>query len=229
MKVFPYLFLFQSTLPREERLLCLCRFCNLKLFQSTLPREERQASSASVSPGSNISIHAPTRGATSYGLHFFCASKISIHAPTRGATLDEASAQLNSRFQSTLPREERRQKKICPDFLRYFNPRSHERSDKSTVSNVFNSIKYFNPRSHERSDGLSAKEHRRADQISIHAPTRGATTTWKRQTHAQEFQSTLPREERQPQHTALLLMYNHFNPRSHERSDVAFAGRFPAS
>ena len=129
VKVFPYLFLFQSTLPREERLLCLCRFCNLKLFQSTLPREERQASSASVSPGSNISIHAPTRGATSYGLHFFCASKISIHAPTRGATLDEASAQLNSRFQSTLPREERRQKKICPDFLRYFNPRSHERSD----------------------------------------------------------------------------------------------------
>ncbi len=57
--------LFQSTLPREERLCITTSPPRVTLFQSTLPREERQLTDCT----------------------FFCASKISIHAPTRGATL----------------------------------------------------------------------------------------------------------------------------------------------
>ena len=34
--------IFQSTLPREERLLLLCSLSLLDIFQSTLPREERR-------------------------------------------------------------------------------------------------------------------------------------------------------------------------------------------
>ena len=56
-----------------------------------------------------ISIHAPTRGAT---ITTTIASKsflISIHAPTRGATITHRSRRLKKLlFQSTLPREERR-------------------------------------------------------------------------------------------------------------------------
>ena len=122
--------LFQSTLPREERLLQNTFFTLLILFQSTLPREERPI------------CH-------SYNQQTI---KISIHAPTRGATrLTEHGRYFNS----------------------YFNPRSHERSDRS-LANTNNSMSDFNPRSHERSDfqfcfGFWFCE------ISILAPTRGAT------------------------------------------------------
>ena len=78
-----------------------------------------------------------------------------------------------------------------------FNPRSHERSDLCNISLVY-IVEYFNPRSHERSDGQSGHVYQKNHQISIHAPTRGATRTRK------EFR----------------LLVQNFNPRSHERSDV---------
>ena len=100
-----------------------------------------------------ISIHAPTRGATAL-IRAFTAifqhfnprshersdqatnlnsthKEISIHAPTRGAT--EAFNKIdssNAEFQSTLPREERPINGVISGFYRYFNPRSHERSDR---------------------------------------------------------------------------------------------------
>ena len=98
-------------------------------------------------------------------------------------------------FQFTLPREERRQVQAQPLTLQNFNPRSHERSDHITQSFVFRFFN-FNPRSHERSDGIgrrgdhllphfNPRSHERSDmeillnvettEISIHAPTRGAT------------------------------------------------------
>ena len=78
-------------------------------FQSTLPQGERPGSrfyifiySVNFNPRSHkgsdgtdrtgsraisISIHAPTRGATSGGATYTLPSLISIHAPTRGATI----------------------------------------------------------------------------------------------------------------------------------------------
>ena len=78
-----------------------------------------------------------------------------------------------NKFQSTLPREERRKRCRRKFQCNYFNPRSHERSDKKFVPEQLEHI------------------------ISIHAPTRGATT--------------IPSDV-----TGYL---NDFNPRSHERSD----------
>ena len=98
-------------------------------------------------------------------------------------------------FQSTLPREERHKTISSIIESKYFNPRSHERSDRSSFPSSFIScisihaptrgatgidlkstllITYFNPRSHERSDPLLHKRLYSQD-ISIHAPTRGAT------------------------------------------------------
>ena len=101
----------------------------------------------------------------------------------------------------------------------YFNPRSHERSDcYSNISLTFSS--YFNPRSHERSDGQSGHVYQKNHQISIHAPTRGATChISKRGIYYVLFQSTLPREER-PTQPIIPMIHNNFNPRSHERSDT---------
>ena len=143
-----------------------------------------------------ISIHAPTRGATSlkateYKLSIdfnprshersdnyipdeFKSYIISIHAPTRGATNPlSVLCSLAIIFQSTLPREERHFPYSCQYSIYNFNPRSHERSDQGTK--LFKTLLYnFNPRSHERSDG----------------------------------------------HTSISSSCgNYFNPRSHERSD----------
>ena len=56
------------------------------VFQSTLPREERQYSINTIRIICSISIHAPTRGATGFFNKGGLLSWISIHAPTRGAT-----------------------------------------------------------------------------------------------------------------------------------------------
>ena len=78
--------LFQSTLPREERPCNSIRPLCIYEFQSTLPREERQVPESGTWQTSEISIHAPTRGATSTSNKTISSIIISIHAPTRGAT-----------------------------------------------------------------------------------------------------------------------------------------------
>ena len=70
-------------------------------------------------------------------VHFLTSTPISIHAPTRGATGSTTPAAAPSTlFQSTLPREER--PSWCRYFplLRYFNPRSHERSDSNIAQKI---------------------------------------------------------------------------------------------
>ena len=177
--------IFQSTLPREERLLQQYLSHFQLLFQSTLPREERPRALLIYIPDYTISIHAPTRGATKSTALLKLIRKISIHAPTRGATTTNAPSCRIFLFQSTLPREERQIPCWC--YVRrqqYFNPRSHERSDRHT-GNRSKRCKNFNPRSHERSDLLQLKRI-----LSRHA-----------------FQSTLPREERQQYCTKNLFIF----------------------
>ena len=60
--------------------------------------------------GYNISIHAPTRGATIASISAPTALDISIHAPTRGATCSVDLSVVSAVFQSTLPRGERQDK-----------------------------------------------------------------------------------------------------------------------
>ena len=77
----------------------------------------------------NISIHAPARGATQFS-HLFCrALQISIHAPARGATIGKDQNLSEKKFQSTLPRGERREGQLYFIGIYNFNPRSREGSD----------------------------------------------------------------------------------------------------
>ena len=101
--------IFQSTLPQGERQLLVRLYFLLpenfnprshkgsdnllfevisigELFQSTLPQGERRLYCHPRRRSRNISIHAPTRGATRGRGGIAAVHHISIHAPTRGAT-----------------------------------------------------------------------------------------------------------------------------------------------
>ena len=100
---------------------------------------------------------------------------ISIHAPTRGATVVKfghcaALVYFNPRS------HEGSDGGVCSLLVDWldFNPRSHEGSDTAGTLGRYTTAN-FNPRSHEGSDThRSQNRGRRA--ISIHAPTRGATS-----------------------------------------------------
>ena len=84
-----------------------------------------------------ISIHAPTRGATKENNGKRLKDYISIHAPTRGATTYFVARLFPTLFQSTLPREERQTDSQPTAYLQtYFNPRSHERSDSNIAQKI---------------------------------------------------------------------------------------------
>ena len=145
-----------------------------------------------------ISIHAPAKGATLLEKSVFKFFVISIHAPAKGATgIGGVACKRDAKFQSTLPRRERRwfsnmggQEEIfqstlprrerrlpvqkCTSSGNYFNPRSREGSDGVYAFPLF-SICYFNPRSREGSDNPAASMHGGKNKISIHAPAKGAT------------------------------------------------------
>ena len=122
-----------------------------------------------------ISIHAPTRGATKRRELYHEGGRISIHAPTRGATSGIAlKYKLQSIFQSTLPREERRSVRHFGGILSLFQS-TLPREERLYSLQSYRLIRGdFNPRSHERSDTKYDYLHPKTE-ISIHAPTRGAT------------------------------------------------------
>ena len=209
--------LFQSTLPREERPQPPNIANTTIRFQSTLPREERpidikfyvpkidfnprshersDGSQRITRAASNISIHAPTRGATAHqGVDVAEVGDFNPRSHERSDGIPSQEMITGLTFQSTLPREERRDATLLHIPIFYFNPRSHERSD-NPVHTERDQHHDFNPRSHERSDTIDVgpvnasedfnpRSHERSDDIfgdagisgaiSIHAPTRGAT------------------------------------------------------
>ena len=110
---------FQFTHPRGVRPILDCNGDFVYTFQFTHPRGVRRAILPTHYKTSVVSIHAPTRGATSLRLtsqkesmefqfthprgvrHFNCGShntfcKVSIHAPTRGATVLSTLAKIES-------------------------------------------------------------------------------------------------------------------------------------
>ena len=80
---------------------------NEMVFQSTLPRRERLRYNRDKKERMIISIHAPAKGATEMFLQCYDFDGISIHAPAKGATGIEVRTMNFTVFQSTLPRRER--------------------------------------------------------------------------------------------------------------------------
>ncbi len=168
-----------------------------RMFQSTLPRRERRKDGREIEIQNNgfnprshegsdyrpsstrgrrrVSIHAPTKGATGAPCGQATEMEVSIHAPTKGAT------GLYLEFPGAW---------IC------FNPRSHEGSDVESLNFMYGCAMFqstlprrerrppgvfilspngFNPRSHEGSDRFLQPQLQRLQEVSIHAPTKGAT------------------------------------------------------
>ena len=144
----------------------------------------------------DISVHAPTRGATSNSLSFSIFSVFQSTLPREERLLGLNFKEANSIFQSTLPREERRFV-IGVAITHYAFQSTLPREERRYRYADFEQITDFNPRSHERSDPCKRYLYQTDYVISIHAPTRGATLII----------------------IILNLINKHFNPRSHERSD----------
>ena len=165
-------------------------------FQSTLPREERRYTMSTKQKIIIISIHAPTRGAT-FLIH---TSNLSKNFNPRSHERSDEEKTLNitnyTKFQSTLPREERR--KLQPKTAHYI---------------------YFNPRSHERSDAEAIRKMV-INNISIHAPTRGATPFCQSSLILNLYFNPRSHERSDDNPYGLSDDPDNFNPRSHERSDV---------
>ena len=99
------------------------------VFQSTLPREERQIHIQfflSKTPYFNPRSHERSDPVT-----LFCDYQGGFQStlPREERPQDAFSLMPLSRFQSTLPREERQLRVSNLTLAKYFNPRSHERSD----------------------------------------------------------------------------------------------------
>ena len=77
-----------------------------------------------------------------------------------------------------------------------FNPRAREGRDHNVGSSSLHSI-CFNPRAREGRDLRDAGSTGQQE-VSIHAPARGATYQRRRPVHLGEFQSTRPRGARRP-------------------------------
>ena len=165
--------LFQSTLPRGERRHIGVNVLFHDLFQSTLPRGERPRE---IHPHqSEHNFNPRSREGSDIDRNVCrCVYRISIHAPARGATDLGRSTSAG---------------------VMDFNPRSREGSDLEAVLQETASPD-FNPRSREGSD-CSGVKFSRISFISIHAPARGATSSFFIPETGFEFQSTLPRGERQ--------------------------------
>ena len=164
--------LFQSTLPQGERHIPQGILRRTVLFQSTLPQGERQQQDTFVKRQDYFNPRSH-KGSDSNKTHLLNDRIISIHAPTRGATTVEHFVKLSYKFQSTLPQGERHWSRYLSNGDVDFNPRSHKGSDRIISVLVFRS-ENFNPRSHKGSDIVYSSNGGSA-YISIHAPTRGAT------------------------------------------------------
>ena len=194
-----------------------------------------------TAPFMDISIHAPTRGAT--GLHplFISVMRISIHAPTRGATL--GGNMDNMIGQNFNPRSYKRSDHFLPKRLQdiyNFNPRSYKRSDLITNKQAC-AVSDFNPRSYKRSDFITGafshdykdfnpRSYKRSDlsdlppfappDISIHAPTRGATPSVPIDVSICSISIHAPTRGATASTHQIFLLPDYFNPRSYKRSDV---------
>ena len=95
--------MFQSTHPHGVRRHLSISCCISEEFQSTHPHGVRLGSMLIFPKCGNVSIHAPTRGATIVSSKKVFDGYVSIHAPTRGATTAFLCAFKCFMFQSTHP------------------------------------------------------------------------------------------------------------------------------
>ena len=167
-------------------------------FQSTHPRGVRPRWDLLPLRTVEVSIHAPTWGATRELAQLENELKVSIHAPTWGATFRHSRFDVQAQFQSTHPRGVRRGVRAV------------------VVRRVRVSI-------HAPTWGATHLKAGRIVQfgVSIHAPTWGATCTKMADKNKLRFQSTHPRGVR-PKSRSATGTGTSFNPRTHVGCDSLY-------
>ena len=191
---------------------------------------------------SNVSIHAPTRGATSVPCLHQRKVRVSIHAPTRGATSlmispmvngcgfnprahagrdarFSVSSTMNALFQSTRPRGARPSARrsisrhgVC------FNPRAHAGRDayKSATVHTHKRFQSTRPRGARQS---CHRPNMAEASVSIHAPTRGATDMTASTAGANSRFNPRAHAGRDRFPLESLTLQSSFNPRAHAGRD----------
>ena len=211
---------FQSTLPRRERPGCTPRRRAGRAFQSTLPRRERREPRYGCAWADGISIHAPAKGATVFGLLCFSKTFISIHAPAKGATRRGAGQGYNRRISIHAPA------KGATSLCVYINACSvgisiHAPAKGATcmISNFSVSVTIFQstlPRRERRGGGSGPAS---PPAISIHAPAKGATRTNANTAQRKLISIHAPAKGATPRPRRTRRGTQNFNPRSREGSD----------
>ena len=233
---------FQSTLPRRERHTILLSIFPDVYFNPRSREGSDLTGSTLADTTRKISIHAPAKGATS---PVASSSTSSIYFNPRSREGSDICqpylAMFLLTFQSTLPRRERRTDCVIPSatssisihapakgatgwvyehsgWSKHFNPRSREGSDFTIIITIYFFIN-FNPRSREGSDSIY--KILQFFQSDFNPRSReGSDCQENYQNFAKkEFQSTLPRRERQHFPLCPSVHSHYFNPRSREGSD----------
>ena len=174
-----------------------------KLFQSTHPRGVRRKAVLSIYPlinfnprthvGCDLYVRVtntallPFQSTHPRGVRHLkivssaVITNISIHAPTWGATIITLLVRPSIRFQSTHPRGVRHTYNPAADVTTTFQS-THPRGVRLPTRAVLTSLMNFNPRTHVGCDNDWYRDSR-IQQISIHAPTWGATGVVRQVTH----------------------------------------------
>ncbi len=146
------------------------------MFQSTHLHEVRRLAFGAKKIEIHVSIHAPTRGATTPQAH-------------HTNTLLCFNPRTYTRCDLTY---------LCKSYKSCgFNPRTYTRCDLTYLCKSYKSCG-FNPRTYTRCDGINPVDLFNLKHVSIHAPTRGATSSTGNIFSINElFQSTHLHEVRQ--------------------------------
>jgi len=167
----------------------------------------------------NVSIHAPTRGATTMIRCNWQLAPFQSTPPRGGRPMDNIAITTTAEFQSTPPRGGRPFKfcYLC-NYLKSFNPRPHAGGDAIHIVCPTESIVSIHAPT--RGATRDARENNAEQNVSIHAPTRGATSNSSEQMGLMSFQSTPPRGGRRPGSFRLLaqLLFQSTPPRGGRRS-----------
>ena len=212
------------------------------LFQFTPLREGRHIRRVRPKQGHEISIHAPARGATRHRKTTRATKWISIHAPARGATANQKSNGDDKPISIHAPargatgkhrpnsrRAENFNSRPCErgdnfksmltamGYKFQFTPLREGRRNNAAAAGAFNQISIHAP---ARGATNAAKQQQRKQKISIHAPARGATPAGRVLVLILlEFQFT-PLREGRPEHSVpTAVRTSDFNSRPCERGD----------
>ena len=239
---------FQSTRPRGARPLRSAVVNSVLLFQSTRPRGARRTSASmptaqkSFNPRAHagrdlpqrhcrflvafVSIHAPTRGATAVADFCERCVNVSIHAPTRGATRrrsqphDLSSVSIHAPTRGATSNAQR----SC--HWASFNPRAHAGRDTNSPTVIVMHIQFQSTRP-RGARHRAAEAFRPQHQVSIHAPTRGATSTSNGNTFPHPCFNPRAHAGRDSCFRRVLISGFRFNPRAHAGRDAQTSNLLP--